>query len=123
MTKEQLKLGRLLYPETRFQRPATRGDCLDGQRPCPFVGCKYHLYLDVNRETGSIKLNFPDLGPEQLLVSCVLDVTESGVKTLEEIGEVMNLTRERIRQLEDMALLRLSNIFEEDDDYREAALP
>ncbi|HZJ54956.1 MAG TPA: DNA-binding protein, partial [Myxococcaceae bacterium] len=41
-------------------RPRTRADCINGPRPCLFVSCKHNLYLDVNPETGSIKLNFPD---------------------------------------------------------------
>ena len=28
-------------------RPVTRGDCLAEARPCPWVGCQYHLLLDV----------------------------------------------------------------------------
>jgi hypothetical protein len=32
-------------------------DCMDRPRPCPWVGCKHHLLLDVNENTGSITLN------------------------------------------------------------------
>jgi hypothetical protein len=81
-------------------RPKTRADCIDGERPCPWVGCKYHLYLDVNPKTGSIKLNFPDIEPEDMTDSCVLDIADRGPVTLEDVGRIMNLTRERIRQLE-----------------------
>ena len=42
------------------ERPKTRADCVNSPRPCLFVSCKHNLYLDVNPETGSIKLNFPD---------------------------------------------------------------
>src|SRR5688572_696068 len=62
LTKEELRIGALLYPTpVDVLRPATRGECKEEARPCPWVSCKYHLYLDVNPETGSIKLNFPDL--------------------------------------------------------------
>ncbi len=114
MTKEQLKLGRLLYPETDHQRPKTRAECLNTERPCPYVSCKHHLYLDVNSETGSIKLNFPDIEVWQMTETCTLDVTERGGVTLEEVGEIMNLTRERIRQLEMSALTKLLQLEEED---------
>lgn len=30
-------------------RPRTRGDCLTMPRPCPWVGCRHHLLLDVAR--------------------------------------------------------------------------
>src|SRR4029079_6406480 len=62
MTKRELELGRLLYPEIDVQKPKTRAECgVSGERPCPFVSCKHHLYLDVSARTGAIKLNFPDL--------------------------------------------------------------
>jgi hypothetical protein len=85
--------------------PATRGDCnRRAIRPCPYVGCRHHLYLDVNPENGTIKLNFPDLEVWELPETCSLDVAERGGVTLEEVGEILNLTRERIRQIQVMAL-------------------
>ena len=107
MTKEQLRIGRLMYPEMDYERPQVRADCENGERPCPFVSCKYHLYLDVNPETGSIKLNFPDIEVWEMDETCALDVAKRGGVTLEEVGEIMNLTRERIRQLEMSGLTRL----------------
>jgi hypothetical protein len=62
------------------------------------VTCRWHLYLDVNENTGSVKINFPDIEPWDLEHSCALDVADSGEKTLEEVGDLTNLTRERIRQ-------------------------
>jgi hypothetical protein len=89
------------------QRPRTRADCMNGPRPCLFVSCKHNLYLDVNPETGSIKLNFPDREIWELQYTCALDVAEKGGITLEEVGEIMNLTRERIRQVETRGLSKL----------------
>jgi hypothetical protein len=89
------------------QRPRTRADCVNGPRPCLFVSCKHNLYLDVNPETGSIKLNFPDKEIWELEHTCALDVAEKGGITLEEVGAIMNLTRERIRQVETRGLLKL----------------
>lgn len=71
-----------------------------GERPCPFVSCKYHLYLDVNPETGSLKINFPEREPWELSETCALDVADRAGMTLEEVGQILNLTRERIRQIE-----------------------
>ncbi|MCP3142596.1 sigma factor-like helix-turn-helix DNA-binding protein [Pyxidicoccus xibeiensis] len=88
-------------------RPRTRADCVNGPRPCMFVSCKHNLYLDVNPETGSIKLNFPDKEIWELEHTCALDVAEKGGITLEEVGEIMNLTRERIRQVETRGLMKL----------------
>lgn len=87
--------------------PKTRGECREGERPCPHVSCRHHLYLDVSPRTGAIKLNFPDLEVWEMPVSCALDVAEQGATTLEDVGGILNLTRERIRQLELSALSRL----------------
>ncbi|MBN2194123.1 MAG: hypothetical protein JW751_15005 [Polyangiaceae bacterium] len=112
MTKRDLEIGRLLYPETDYYKPRTRAECTDGPRPCPYVSCKYHLYIDVSPRTGAIKLNFPDLEVWELTESCALDVADRGGTTLEDVGAIMNLTRERIRQVEVKALAKLEALKE-----------
>jgi hypothetical protein len=94
-------------------RPRTRADCVHSSRPCLFVSCKHNLYLDVNSETGSIKLNFPDKEIWELEHTCALDVADKGGITLEEVGAIMNLTRERIRQVETRGLLKLREATED----------
>lgn len=109
MTKRELEMGRVLFPEdVQLARPRTREQCAQGLRPCPYVSCKHHLFLDVSARTGAIKLNFPDLEVETMTESCALDVADRGGTTLEEVGAIMNLTRERIRQLEVKALAKLT---------------
>ena len=107
LTREELRVGALMYPPVDIPRPTSREECRGEARPCPWVACKHHLYLDINPETGSIKINFPDLEPWELQNTCALDVAERGGITLEEVGEIMNLTRERIRQVEVRGLLKL----------------
>jgi hypothetical protein len=107
LTREELRVGALLYPPVDIPRPGKRSECRQEAGPCPWVACKHHLYLDVNPETGSIKINFPDLEPWEMKDTCALDVAERGGITLEEVGEIMNLTRERIRQVEVRGLLKL----------------
>lgn len=107
MTKRELEIGRMLFPETDYEKPRTRAECVEGMRPCPFVSCKHHLYLDVSARTGAIKLNFPDLEVWEMNESCALDVADRGGTTLEDVGAIMNLTRERIRQVEVKALAKL----------------
>lgn len=107
MTKRELEIGRLLYPEHDYEKPTTRSECVEGIRPCPFVSCKHHLYLDVSSRTGAIKLNFPDLEVWEMNETCALDIADRGGTTLEEVGAIMNLTRERIRQVEVKALAKL----------------
>ena len=111
MPKEYRKLLGILYPdpEFEFERPKIRGECKDADRPCPFVSCRYHLYLDFNEEkrNGAIKINFPDLDVDQMSQSCALDLAEEGARTLDEVGEFMNLTRERVRQIEEECIRKL----------------
>src|SRR5438067_11489437 len=60
LTREELRVGALMYPPVDIPRPTTRAECREEARPCPWVACKHHLYLGVNTETGLIKNNFPD---------------------------------------------------------------
>ena len=110
LSKEELKMRDLFPVLQDFDRPTSRGECKEGMRPCPYVSCKHHLYLDVNPETGSIKLNFPDLEVQEMAETCSLDVADKGGITLEEVGEILNLTRERIRQVEVRGLLKLKMV-------------
>jgi hypothetical protein len=100
--------------EIEAQRPRSRAECAAGPRPCMYISCKHHLYLDVNPSTGSIKLNFPDREVWELEHTCALDVADRGGITLEEVGAIMNLTRERIRQVETRGLLKLRAIAEDE---------
>lgn len=87
-------------------RPKTRGECEGGPRPCPLVGCRHHTAVDVS-DSGSLKLNHPDTEVEQLGASCSLDVADAGPATLEQVGQVLNVTRERARQIETSALQKV----------------
>lgn len=109
MTRDERRLTELLVTPDVL-RPLTRGDCeADPGRPCPWVSCPHHNYLDVNPETGAIKLNFPHLEVWEMKDSCSLDVADRGGITLEETGAILNLTRERIRQVEVMGLDKIKN--------------
>ena len=107
LSKAELNRGREQYPESDYWKPRSRSECKDMERPCPFVSCKYHLYIDVHPVRGSIKLNFPDIEIWEMTETCALDVADRGGITLEEVGEIMNLTRERVRQVETAGLARL----------------
>jgi hypothetical protein len=99
LMRDEVEAGKALeYPDV--DRPQSREECQTTVRPCPFVSCSHHLYLDVNPETGAIKLNFPHLEVWEMAETCSLDVADRGGVTLEEVGAILNLTRERIRQVE-----------------------
>lgn len=91
---------------TNYARPKYRSDCSKISRPCPFVTCKYNLYLDVTN-AGSIQFNFPDTEINKMKDSCVLDLAEKKLDTLEEVGIYLNITRERVRQIEIDALMKI----------------
>lgn len=84
---------------------------VEHSRPCLFVGCHHHLYLDVHPQSGALKLNFPELEPEQMADSCVLDVVADGCEaTLDVVGAKLGLTRERARQIEDYCMQALRGV-------------
>ena len=113
-----LVVGAALYPveeHALYQRPLVRGDCLAGgsnaARPCPWVSCAQHLALSVDEDNGNVKVTLPgaDMEPnlDAMRDTCALDVADRGGETLDEVGAATNLTRERIRQLEAVALRAL----------------
>lgn len=57
-------------------------------RPCLFERCRYHLKSPTH--------------------SCTLDAADEGGMTLEDVGNILGLTRERIRQIEVLALRKLN---------------
>jgi hypothetical protein len=116
MSKD-LEAGRELYPETDYYKPRMRAECIDSPRPCPYVSCQHHLYLDVT-EAGSIKINFPDVEVEDMNETCALDIADRGGMTLDEVGDIMNLTRERARQIEAKGLMLLKPLLSEDGPRR-----
>lgn len=108
LAHRDLAEGAAAYPDAGVPRPRTRGECADGPRPCPWAGCRHHLALDVNASNGAIKVNAPDREVWELEETCALDVADRDGETLERVGALMNVTRERVRQLEDRALAKLA---------------
>jgi hypothetical protein len=99
LTRAEIRQGIATLDDAWYAKPKTRAECANEIRPCPFVSCRHHLYLDVRDETQSIKLNFPHLEVWELEDSCSLDVAEQGGLDLREIAELMNVSHQRIHQI------------------------
>ena len=95
-------------------RPRTRGDCMDGPRPCPWVSCRHHLFFDEVK--GKTRPTWPGLEPHELPETCSLDVADREEINLADIGRLLNVTRERVRQIESRALAKLLKRIQELND-------
>lgn len=91
--------------EHAASRPRTRGDCENGERPCPWAGCRYHLYVTFVSSRGRVYTARSAL--EDMKETCALDVAAAGGVTLEEIGLLWGMSRERVRQVEAVATRKL----------------
>jgi len=97
-----------------MRRPKTRGDCEFIPRPCPFVGCKYNLYLDVNPVTGHVKIN-TDGAPSDMPsgLSCALDVADEGQHTQWEVARILGKKQAAVFYIEQCALKKMKNSLSE----------
>lgn len=111
MSKRQLQVlaadGPPVASDHDAGRPKTEGECATSDRPCPWISCRYHLALAIDRRTGAIKIVFPGVELEDMKETCALDIADRGSNTLEEVGAALNVTRERTRQIEADAIRKL----------------
>lgn len=77
----------------------TQGACMSLGEPCATTLCRYHLH-------GDAKPSQVDAAPVPR-VTCVLKIASCGPMTLEDVGRALGLTRERVRQIADKAVLHL----------------
>lgn len=81
--------------------PATRADCVDGPRPCPYVSCRHHNWLLLQQD----RAGNPKRGRQgettfkaSTMESCALDVAAHGA-TADEVGAVLGVDPTRVRQI------------------------
>jgi len=90
--------------------PKTRGDCIDGPRPCPWTRCRYHLAPDFvlhgigEAESAWLLRMGEAFGMKE---TCALDVADAGAHDPDEIGKLLGLTRKNVLQLEIGALVKI----------------
>ncbi len=82
-------------------RPRTRGDCVDGPRPCPWHACRHHLGTDVHN--GELRLREIEDGQE----SCALDVAGRGEHTALETADATGLWHTDVEKTIGGAMKRL----------------
>lgn len=101
-------------------RPRFRFECLPGGprhiRPCPWAMCRFNMFTTMM--TFEQRQNSAPREPPRMVMSpldlpanrsCVLDVVDTRLSgyTLEEVGQILGVTRERIRQVQNDALLKI----------------
>ena len=82
----------------------TSGACMRYDEPCKEDTCRYHVHSDARRDQVALSGDLP--------VTSSLKLANGGGMTLEAVGMVMGVTRERIRQIEYRASARLAQKLE-----------
>ena len=113
--KVERKWLKLLELPTDHARPATRAECANLPRPCPFYSCRYHIVTEV-KKSGAL-VEHPDASE-----SCALDCVdrEPDGMTLQAVADAFGLTRQRIEQIEKAALAKLAALPEDFDRVTES---
>lgn len=92
-------------------RPRLRSECAGGPRPCPYASCRYNLAIDVT-DRGAAKRNFPHLEIWQMRETCAWDVVDRGGVTLEEIGDLTNVSMQAASQTLEIAKRKIRDVVE-----------
>jgi hypothetical protein len=98
----KIRYAEYLYPPKHY------ADCMGKPEPCRHVFCEHHMvwcFIWGKKPTIRALLD----KAESLKYTCVLKAVEKkqGGLTLQEVGDILGITRERIRQIEEEALRKI----------------
>lgn len=101
--------------------PSSRAECRDGERPCRYVRCKWHLWLVLGYDRSGRRWHGKSPPStvraawleEALPASCTLDVAESvgqlgRLLTDEQIGQLMGIRQSAVRAIAAAAMKKLA---------------
>ena len=86
-----------------LKKPCVRADCASLPRPCPFISCKYNLFVEIGPK-GSLDFTWPRTQPHQMPQSCALDLADEGGLTVQELADEMRLGLDVVKKSVDAAL-------------------
>jgi len=98
------------------KRPKTFGECQPG--PCPWMTCRHHLKYDIDDATGIIKDMWPGRDFDEMPETCSLRVAARiGARageplSLGKVGAFLNLTMQRVAQIEAEAQAKVRRALE-----------
>jgi len=72
------------------------------------VGCRHHLALEVVGQR--VVQNHRGVEVWEMGETCSLDVADDGEHTLDEVAPMLEITKEWVRQIEIMALLKIRGL-------------
>jgi hypothetical protein len=96
--------------------PATRAECraqgLGWQTPCPHMGCRFHLAVEVDQDTGRVTMPLGELELSEYPVTCWAALTEHDAergtgRTDPEIARITGLSLRTVERTAASALEKL----------------
>lgn len=86
-------------------RPKTRGDCVDGPRPCQWSTCRHWLDPVASLTYRSCPSRNRPVNVEP--ASCSLDVADRGRHSADAVGAMLGISHGRVQQIETVAISKL----------------